>query len=182
MKFLNLFNGKRKSDFVCSECGEVHKNWPALAFNSPANYHELTETEKREIAEIDSDICIIRHEDQTDRFIRVTLTQPVVDSDEDLDYGLWVSLSEKSFNDYLENFDNENHETGYFGWLCSRIPEYENTMSIPTDVIAQKGNQRPKIFPHGDHDHDFVRDFYEGITAHEAQKRVDRMNKNRSKK
>lgn len=41
--------------------------------------------------------------------------------------------------------------------------------------MTQKGNQRPQIFPHQDYDHDFVRDFYNGISAHEAQRRVDEM-------
>ena len=58
------------------------------------------------------------------------------------------------------NFNNENHETGYFGWLCSQIPEYEDTTSIPFDVITKKGNLRPEIFPHQDFEHPYVKDYY----------------------
>ncbi len=169
------FKKGEKSRYTCSECGELHSNWPALAYSSPDSYNGLTEEEKKLMAEISSDFCIINHENQTDRFIRVSLTQLVLNAEEDLDYGLWVSLSEKSYNDYKANFNNENHEVEYFGWLCNEIPDYESTFSIPMTVVTQKGNQRPKIFPHRNHDHNFVRDFYNGISSHEAQERVDRM-------
>ncbi len=167
---------KNKSTaFKCPECGQIHADWPALGFISPSNYHNLTAEEKETIGELTSDFCEIHYEDQTARFIRVTLTQKVLDSCEDLDYGLWVSLSEKSFLDYKTNFDAKNHETGYFGWLCSIIPEYDDTLSIPCDVITKNGNSRPEIFPHESFDHPFVRDYYNGISHAEAEERVQRM-------
>lgn len=86
-----------------------------------------------------------------------------------------MSLSEKSYSDYKSNFNNENHETGYLGWLCSNIPEYGNTMSIPCDVITKPGNNRSEIYPHQDFDHQLVRDYYNGITKAEAEKRINEM-------
>ncbi|MBW1294846.1 DUF2199 domain-containing protein [Aquimarina litoralis] len=176
-----MFWKKKKNktaEFKCPECGQVHSEWPALTFKSPANYDFLSDKEKTELGKLDSDFCEIHYEDQIDRFIRVTLTQKVNDTCENLDYGLWVSLSQKSYSDYKANFDNENHETGYFGWLCSNIPEYGNTMSIPRDVMTKTGNSRPEIFPHQDFDHQFVKDYYDGITKSEAGKRINEMIKN----
>ena len=86
-----------------------------------------------------------------------------------------MQTSETSFKDYWDNFNNDEHEAQYFGWLCSRIPEYDNTLSIPTTVVVPKGNDRPHIFPHKEHEHELVDDFYNGITSHEAQQRVDNM-------
>ncbi len=173
---------KKKKDstlgYKCTICGLVHSDWPALAYNSPSNYHYLSEQEKTELGKLDSDFCEIHYEEQIDRFIRVTLTQKIIDSCETLEYGLWVSLSEQSYSDYKINFNNENHVTGYFGWLCNAIPQYKNTMSIPCDVMTKKGNERPEIFPHQDFDHPFVKDYYEGITKLEADKRVSEMMKN----
>ena len=171
-------NKSKTTDYVCPECGEPHSDWLALTFNSPANYNFLSELEKSQLGKLDSDFCKIHHKDQIDRFIRVTLTQKVNDVCENLDYGLWVSLSEKNYSNYKENFDNENHETRYFGWLCSNIPEYGDTISIPCDVITKLGNDRPEIFPHRDFDHLFVRDYYDGITKLEAEKRINEMIKN----
>ena len=106
------------------------------------------------------------------------MIQKVNDHCEDLEYGLWVSLSEKSFEDYLANFDNENHETQYFGWLSNYISQYQFSNSIPTTVVTKSGNDRPEIFPHQDFDHPFVKDYYEGITKEEAEKRIQGMLKN----
>jgi len=130
------------------------------------------------MARLSTDFCEIYYEDQTDRFIRVTLTQKVVDACEDLEYGLWVSISEKSYTDYDANFNNQNHETRYFGYLCSNISEYENTLSIPCNVVTKTGNNRPEIFPHQDYNHSFVKDYFNGITKKEAEKRIKQMMKN----
>lgn len=166
---------KKRDKFKCSECGQAHSDWPALAFNSPVNYHNLSDQEKTTLGSLSSDFCEIHYQDQIDRFIRVTLHQKVNDSCETLEYGLWVSLSEESYSDYQENFNNVNHETGYFGWLCSNIPEYGDTMSIPCDVITKTGNERPEILPHQDFEHPFVRDYYAGISITEAENRINEM-------
>ena len=168
----------QKTDYQCSICNEVHVEWPALSFSSPSSYHELTESEKISTAEIDTDFCTITYEDQIDRFIRVVLKQKVNNSDQDLEYGLWVSLSEKSYTDYQNNYNTENHKKQYFGWLNSRVREYENTINIPTTVITKIGNNRPEIIPHNDFAHDFVRDYYNGISRKEAEKRIHEMMKN----
>ena len=161
--------------YTCSCCGKEHEEWPALAFISPFNYDMLSAEDKQSMGELSSDFCIIRLEDQTDRFIRCTLTQKVNDHCEKLEYGLWVSLSEKSFQDYSENFNNENHETTYFGWLSNNLPEYEFNESIPTSVVTRIGNQRPEIIPHADFDHPLVYDYYNGITKAEAERRIHAM-------
>jgi hypothetical protein len=50
--------------------------------------------------------------------------------------------------------------------------------SVPTTVVTKSGNDRPEIFPHQDFDHPFVKDYYEGITKEEAEKRIQGMLKN----
>lgn len=161
--------------YICQCCGELHDTWPSIAFKVPNNYLHLSTDEKKNIAEISSDFCVIRYEDQTDYFIRTTLTQKVIDNCTDLDYGIWVSLSEKSFYDYRENFHNDDHITSYFGWLCSFIPGYPSTLNIPTTVQTKSDNQRPEVFPREGHDHPFVKDYYEGIPVTEAERRIDEM-------
>jgi len=161
--------------YTCSCCGKVHFEYPSIAYDSPSNYYNLSQNDKEQIAEISSDFCIIKNTDQTDRFIRCTLTQKVFDHCEDLEYGLWVSLSEKSYNDYLKNYQNEDYEATYFGWLNNRLPDYDFTESIPTTVYTKLGNQRPEIVPHQDFDHPFVKDYYKGISKTEAERRIKNM-------
>jgi len=162
-----------KTKYTCTNCGQVHDEWPALAFDSPTSYNVLPENMKEQIGELTSDFCIIRHPEQTDRFIRGTLTIKVNDHCEDLEYGLWVSLSETSFQDYTANFGNPKHEAKYFGWLSNDIPEYEVPEdSIPTTVFTRKEGLRPEIVPHESFDHQLVHDYYQGITKAEAEKRI----------
>ena len=158
--------------FICSACGNEHESWPAIAYDAPVYFIELSEEDRQNFCEINSDFCVISHADRTDRFIRCTLRQKVISECEWLDYGIWVSLSENSFNDYKQNFDNDNHEVQYFGWLSNNIESYENTTSVPTTVITRSGNQRPEVFPHEDFNHPFVQDYYNGITKQEAERRI----------
>jgi len=158
--------------YICSCCGKEHEEWPFLTYASPTSYHNLTAKEKEEIAELDGDFCVIRDTDQTDRFIRGTLTQKVIDHCEDLKYGVWVSLSEKSYNDYEAHIDDENYEAGYFGWLSNSIPGYTFDKHIPTNVTIMPRTQRPEIVPHDDFDHPFVHDYYNGITKAGAERRI----------
>lgn len=164
--------------FTCNCCGEEHESWPAITYSSPSSYSNLSPQEKEEIAVIGEDFCVIKYPDQVDRFIRVVFVQKVNDHCQNLEYGFWVSLSEKSFDDYLENFDNQIEERHYFGWLCNYIPQYEFSNSIPTTVITKEGNLRPEIVPHDDFDHPFVKDYYNGITKEEAEKRIKAILKN----
>jgi len=161
--------------YTCASCGLEHEEWPAIAFDSPTSFHVLSDQLKKEIGELDSDFCVVRHPDQTDRFIRATLTQKVIDHCENLEYGLWVSLSEKNFQEYADNFKNQNLQTKYFGWLSNDIPEYEFLEGIPTTVFTKTGNARPEIVPHKDFDHPFVKDYYNGITKQEAENRIKAM-------
>ncbi|QBO58151.1 DUF2199 domain-containing protein [Chryseobacterium salivictor] len=170
------------SKYKCSVCGEIHHDYPALTFAYPNSYHWLTEEQKNSYpVHIDSDFCTIEYPDRTDRFIRVVLKQKIAKSALYLEYGLWVSLSEESYEDYAANFNNENHETLYFGWLSNALPDYKFEKSIPMDVKTKSGNQRPEIYPHLDFDHPFVHDFYHGITKEEAEKRIHNMLSNSPK-
>ena len=161
--------------YKCSSCGEEHEEWLALSYISPTSYDTLSDNDQKELGDLESDFCIINHPGRTDRFIRCTLTQKVIDHCENLEYGLWVSLSEKSFQDYADNYNNENHETIYFGWLSNNLPDYNFNKSIPTNVITKRGNQRPEIVPHKDFDHPFVHDYFNGITKAKAERRIKNM-------
>ena len=88
------------SEYKCSICGEIHDDYPVLAYESPDSFFWLTDEEKEVFKTfLDSNFCTIEYPDQVDRFIRVVLKQKIIDSDLTLDYGVWVSLSEKSYDD-----------------------------------------------------------------------------------
>lgn len=173
-KLKGLFSSKEKVvKYKCSCCGKEHEEWPALVYDSPIYYSDLSEEDKKNIAELTSDICIIKHPEHTHRFVRGVLNIPVNDSCCHLEYGLWVSLSEKSFEDYQDNYNNDDREGAYFGWTCNNIEGYDTTLSIASDVLVQKNGFRPYIVPHDGNDHVLVNDYYNGISLLEAEKRIN---------
>lgn len=162
-----------QNTFICQSCGKEHDQWPALVFPYPALYAELSEEEKQYgQTELNDDFCVIEHPDRYSFFIRVVLSQKVTGKCDGLEYGVWVSLSESSFLDYNENFNNENHEVSYFGWLANWMPGYTYSDSVPMNVETKKGNDRPEAIPHQDPEHPFVKDYYAGISLEEAERRV----------
>jgi hypothetical protein len=94
---------------------------------------------------------------------------------ENLDYGLWVSLSEKSYLEYKEHFKKDGEEKVYFGWLCNDINGYDFPESIPMNVVTRNDGWRPELFPHENFDHSFVKDYYNGISKIEAERRISEM-------
>lgn len=160
--------------YICQCCGEEKEDWPAIAYNAPYFYYCLSE-EELENAELTSDLCVVEDAENTHRFIRTVLVQEVKDDCRDLEYGIWVSLSEKNFNEYVENYDNKEFEAEYFGWLSTYLPDYEFEESIPTTVLVNNSVGRPFVYPHESYEHPFVHDFYNDITKEEAEKRINRV-------
>lgn len=158
--------------YICSCCGEEKEDWPSIAYSAPYPYFVLSE-EELENAELSSDLCILRYSDETCYFIRAVLVQEVNNNCQDLEYGVWVSLSQKSFENYVANYDNKEFKGGYFGWLSNYLPDYEMCNAIPTDVIVDNKIGRPFVYPHESHDHPFVKDYYQGISKEEAERRVN---------
>lgn len=175
MVYLNFKLKLTLMAYICSSCGKEHQDWPAITYSAPSYYFELSDDEKEKNAELGSDYCMIYHEHQTDRFIRCVLFQKIIDHCSNLEYGLWVSLSESSYKNYADNFQNTNHVTQYFGWLSNFLPDYSYGGSIPTMVQTKTGNSRPEIIPDPEFDHPFVRDYYHGITKEEAEKRIQKI-------
>lgn len=97
------------------------------------------------------------------------------DACEDLDYGIWVSLSKKSFDEYKAEFKNNVDGKTYFGMICNEIPDYkESTLGLQVNVNTQSAGIRPEIIPH-QNEHKLILDWENGITIEEAVKRVERM-------
>jgi hypothetical protein len=160
--------------YQCTECGEMHEGWPAIAFDAPNNYSELTEDEKKKhVKEKTDDLCVIAYENQTDHFIRAVLFQTVTDSCQNLDYGVWVSVSEKNYNAYRNNELEE--DSTFFCFLCTWIPGYESTMAVKCYGVIGNPAHRPEVIPYEDQmDHPFVSDYYNGISKQDAEARIQK--------
>lgn len=162
--------------YTCPQCGAQHEELPAIGYNVPDMYDELTEEEQDEMGEANSDFCTINYPDgQTDYFIRTVLRIPVTDSTcQTLDYGLWVSLSEEAFNDYKEHYNTTvDRAATYIGYICNMPPGYDDEVyDVEVDVEVGDDSNRPFIHPLKEQQHPLVQDAHKGITLKEAMRRV----------
>ncbi len=163
--------------FTCSRCAQLHEGSPSFSFKAPDHYAALSDDDKAHMGELGSDLCTIRHEIQTDYFIRAVLEVPIHGLDEPFTWGIWVSLSKKSFERYVETYDSPTEGEGFFGWLCNSIPVYPEPASPrPSDVRPRQVGLRPLVFLHRENsaNDQLVMDQYEGISVARAQSLAER--------
>ena len=162
--------------FKCSCCGETHEGSPSFGFNAPDQYLSLSEEQRSQLATLSDDFCTITHDEGTDRFIRAVLEVPIEGVEQPFLWGVWVSLSEKSFNRYKETYNDPVEGEGFFGWVCNRISLYPYDHPRPSDVVVQAGRSRPKVLLHrGTHEDDpLAIDQIHGISVAQAQELAER--------
>jgi hypothetical protein len=150
--------------WTCSRCGKEHVGLPFdWAFDSPM-YWDGGRTEDDWLTE---DLCVwTDDEPKLNYFIRGVLEIPVEGSEQKLGYGVWSSLSEDSFKQVVQHWDDpaRTEQGPYFGWLSNSIPGYPDTRSLPLDVVIQEVETRP-LFVLQEGDHPLIAEQREGITT-----------------
>ena len=101
-------------------------------------------------------------------FLRARLHRnPRAWADEPFVWGVWVSLSEASFSQYLDSYDEPRraHLGPFFGWLSASFKVYPETEgSLKTHVHLRDDGVRPYIeLEHTDHP--LAREQRQGIDA-----------------
>lgn len=133
--------------FVCSSCGEEHDLAAiSLGAHSPFQWGMLSD-EERAKSELGEEQCVIESNDGKHFFIRGRLEVPIVGLTQPFSWGVWCSLSEKSFLEMSEHWNDPSREKlgPYFGWLCTRLPGYPDTMYLKTHVHQQQVGLRPLV-------------------------------------
>jgi hypothetical protein len=149
--------------WTCSRCGAEHEGVPLdLAFDEPWHWNGGNASDDW----ISDDLCAWTDDvGEPAFFIRGVLPIRVLDSDEVFGYGVWSSLSRRSFERVVELWDDPARveEPPYFGWLSNSLPGYPETVSLPLDVITEELDQRPTFRLH-EGDHPLIREQHHGIT------------------
>jgi hypothetical protein len=167
-------------EWTCSICGASHEGIPlSWGFDEPIYWEWLTD-EERAAGHCSADLCWFTDDDgDLARFVRGTIELPIrdpVDPDEDsFIIGVWASLSEANFNRYVNDPDAGPEEQGdaWFGWLSNRIPVYEDTLNLKTNISLRGKNLRPLIDVQPS-DHLLSCDVHEGITLGRARELGER--------
>ena len=133
--------------FRCSTCDKDH-DLAELSFgaDAPAQWSMLRDNERAR-SELSSDQCVIDADDRVHYFVRGCLDIPILGTDRVFTWGVWTSLSEANFFEMSDRWEDPGRVRcgPYFGWLCTAIPEYPDTMYLKAMVHQQSLGVRPRI-------------------------------------
>jgi hypothetical protein len=150
-------------EYTCSTCGAHHDEVP-LCFiaRAPVYVATIAPEERSDRVSLSSDQCVI---DGKHFFILGNLDLRIHGVDSPFRWSLWSSLSEKNFERAHELWSTpgRENEPGYFGWLSTSVPGYENTVSLKVGVHTQPVGIRPRIEVL-EQDHSLYRDYVDGIS------------------
>ncbi|MES2316119.1 MAG: DUF2199 domain-containing protein [Pseudomonadota bacterium] len=130
--------------FKCTRCTETHHGVPCFGAMAPLSYYEVPEGERESRCDLSSDACVI---DQEHFFVRGCLEIPVEGEAEPLSWGVWVSLNEADFKEWITTFDEaKRSDSGpYAGRLDAWLKPYPDTMGLRTMVRLRDDGMRPYI-------------------------------------
>ena len=148
--------------FRCKRCDQVHDGIPAFHSDRPAQYWDVPEEKRETDVFLTSDSCVI-----ADRFFFVhgCLEIPIIGTQETLVWGVWVSLKEENFFLWQDCYalPKRSHIGPFFGWLCTRIAVYPDTLLLKTMVHLRDDGVRQYVELE-DTDHPLARDQRKGIS------------------
>lgn len=133
------------SGWRCRCCGEWHDELPMhYSAPAPALWYLIPEGEREARSELSTDLCLI---DGEHGFIVGNLEIPVRGSEQFFSWDVWVSLSAANFRRTLELWEQPGREAEppYFGWLCTRLPCYPETLHLKTLVQTRAVGRRPRV-------------------------------------
>lgn len=131
-------------EFKCNTCGKFHQGMPSFGWDYPIQYLDVAPEERDQRCSLGTDDCVI---DEEWFFVRGCLEIPVIGEDEPFSWGVWVSLSEENFIQWIRVFDvaKRSHVGPFFGWLSSAISLYPGTINLKTVVHLRDEGTRPFI-------------------------------------
>ncbi|GLZ32408.1 hypothetical protein Lesp02_45960 [Lentzea sp. NBRC 105346] len=118
--------------------------------------------------------CVINDEHF---FVRGRIVLPVLDSDTDFEWGVWVSLSETNYDRMGEVWHDPDrvNEPPYFGWLSTELLVYEpSTLNLKTNLHTQEVGVRPTVELEPT-DHPLAVEQRQGITLQRIQAITERV-------
>lgn len=143
-----------------------------LSFRPPVEWAWLDDNVKQ-ASWANEDFCEIRFSaDEVDRFIRGILPLPVPRLDSEFRFGVWVSVSDQSWDIYKAGFYSGDYaQDGCFGYLADKIPEYQGSSGLHANVWFGDGKQRPTVELQ-DADHPLVQAQRAGIDVMQIERWV----------
>jgi hypothetical protein len=117
---------------------------PTYGADAPLFYYSIPAEEREARCSLGTDDCVV---DEKLFFVQGCLEIPVHGETESFSWGVWVSLSEDSFIQFIDSFDesSRSHIGPFFGWLSAELPLYPSTENLKTRVHLRDNGIRPYI-------------------------------------
>lgn len=133
--------------FVCTTCGAEHDlDDVSLGSEAPLPWYSLSDQESSRSL-LGSEQCVINSREGRSLYIRACLEIPIRGVGRSFTWGVWCSLSEKSYLELAEHWENPARVGlgPHFGWLCTKIPGYPDTALLKTMVHQREVGVRPLV-------------------------------------
>ena len=159
--------------FWCSCCGQWHDEMPMDFVYPPPQSLVGTRENPLPGATITSDWCITGDREY---LVRCCLNLPVIDGPRAFSYGVWSSVSEKSFHRIMELWNDARcaEELPYFSYLLINIGGYPKTWGLEATLVTHSVTDRPLLYL-APSDHPLAVEQREGITIARAQEIAEQM-------
>lgn len=110
-------------EFKCHTCARMHKGIPTFGWDYPITVLDVPPEERSERVDLGTDYCVI---DDKWFFIRGCIEILVLGLGEPFIWGTWISISEKSYERFVQLYETEGRENEppFFGWLNHTPPGY----------------------------------------------------------
>lgn len=130
--------------FKCAGCGEWHEGAPSFAADAPLHFYGVPESERNKRCVLTTDTCVI---DGEFFYARGCIEIPVDGDEEPFVWGVWVSLSEDSFEKFLNSLGRKkrSHIGPFFGWLSAEFLVYPPSENLKTMLHLRDDGTRPFI-------------------------------------
>lgn len=117
--------------YTCYCCGKDSSDIPLFyGSDAPIYADALTPEEYEQRVQFNNDVWVL---DKSVFFVRGIIQIPIIGTDKIFGWGVWSSLSDKSFETLMDTWDKpgrENFVAPMFGWLSTRIPFYPDTLNL----------------------------------------------------
>jgi hypothetical protein len=133
--------------FNCAICGNNH-DLEEISFGSDAPFQwSLLSDSERSRSFLAGEQCEIESGEGRSFYIRACLEIPIQGTDRNFTWGVWCSLSETSYQEIAEHWENPARTSfgPHFGWLCTVIPGYPDTAFLKTMVHQRELGTRPRV-------------------------------------
>lgn len=160
--------------FNCTICGKQHNSSEiSFATAAPEQWWMISD-EERANSSLGEDQCQIHSKEGPSYYVRACLEIPIRGDSGSLHWGVWCSLSASSCGKMMLRWDDPARTDfgPYFGWLCTVIPFYPDTMFLKSDVHEREVGQRPLVILQAS-DHPLAIDQVQGIEQSRYQEIVE---------